>query len=142
MTHGPVSERKDDFANNPALSYNFARTLAPGAHDGSGKYRGGANESKMATHTIGQAHRDPTRLAGIMYLLTMATANFADFYVRRQLFVPADPRQTLRNIAASGLLVRLGIVSDLITIAASVILVVASRVTFLEHWPCGEFFRH
>jgi hypothetical protein len=79
----------------------------------------------MATHTIDRAHRGPTRLAGIMYLLTMATANFADFYVRRQLFVPADPQQTLRNIAASGLLVRLGIGSDLITIAASVILMVA-----------------
>jgi hypothetical protein len=49
----------------------------------------------MATHTLDQAHRDPTRLAGIMYLLTMATANFADFYVRRQLFVPADPQQLL-----------------------------------------------
>ena len=82
----------------------------------------------MATHTLDQAHRDPTRLAGIMYLLTMATANFADFYVRRQLFVPADPQQTLRNIAASALLVRLGIGSDLITIAASVILVVALYV--------------
>jgi hypothetical protein len=82
----------------------------------------------MATHTIDQTHRDPARLAGIMYLLTMATANFADFYVRRQLFVPADPQQTLRNIAASGLLVRLGIGSDLITIAASVILVVALYV--------------
>jgi len=55
----------------------------------------------------------------------MATANFADFYVRRQLFAPADAQQTLRNIAASGLLVRLGIGSDLITITASVILAVA-----------------
>lgn len=82
----------------------------------------------MATHTIDQVHRGPTRLAGIMYLLTMATANFADFYVRRQLFVPADPQQTLRKIAASGILVRLGIGCDLITIVASVILVVALYV--------------
>ncbi|HLW53675.1 MAG TPA: DUF4386 family protein [Candidatus Angelobacter sp.] len=59
----------------------------------------------MATPAIDHVHRDSARLAGTMYLLTMATANFADFYVRRQLFVPADPRQTLRNIAASGLLV-------------------------------------
>ena len=66
-----------------------------------------------------------TRLAGSMYLLTMATANFADFYVRRQLFVPTDAHETLRNIAASGLLFRLGIGSDLITIAASVVLTAA-----------------
>lgn len=79
----------------------------------------------MATDTIDRAHLNATRLAGIMYLLTMASANFADFYVRRQLLVTADPQQTLRNIAASGLLVRLGIGSDLITIAASAILVVA-----------------
>lgn len=82
----------------------------------------------MATLTTDQTHRDPTRLAGIIYLLTMATANFSDFYVRLQLFAPADPQQTLRNIAASGVLVRLGIGSDLITIAGSVILVVALYV--------------
>ncbi len=85
----------------------------------------------MATHTINQVQRDTTRLAGIagiMYLLTMVTQNFSDFYVRRQLLVPADPGQTLRNMAASGLLVRVGIGSDLITIACSVILIVALYV--------------
>ena len=82
----------------------------------------------MATHTIDQTQRDATRLAGIMYLLTMLTANVADFYVRRQLFVPADAAHTLRSIAASGLLVRVGIGSDLITIVGSVILVVALYV--------------
>jgi hypothetical protein len=82
----------------------------------------------MATNTIDQVQRGVTRLAGIMYLRTMVTANFADFYVRRQLFVPADPAQTLRNIAASWLLVRVGIGSDLITIVGSVILLVALYV--------------
>lgn len=82
----------------------------------------------MATHTIKQTRHNVVRLAGITYLLTMATANLADFYVRRRLFVPADPQQTFRNIAASGLLVRLGIGSDLITMAGSVSLAVALYV--------------
>jgi hypothetical protein len=82
---------------------------------------------KMAIPTEA-AQRKAARLAGIMYLLTMATANFADFYVRRQLFVPADPVQTIRNIATSGALVRAGIACDLITIVASVILLVALYV--------------
>jgi hypothetical protein len=79
----------------------------------------------MATHPIDQPPHDVTRLAGMMYLLTMATTIFADFYVRRRLLVPTDPGQTLRNIAASGPLVRAGIGTDLVTMAASVILLVA-----------------
>jgi hypothetical protein len=75
-----------------------------------------------------EAQRKAARLAGIMYLLTVMTANFADFYVRRQLFISADAVQTARNFAASGRLVRAGIASDLITIAGSVILVVALYV--------------
>jgi hypothetical protein len=82
----------------------------------------------MVTNTIDQVQHGASRLAGIMYLLTIATGNFADFYVRRQLFVSDDPVQTLRNIAASGLLVRVGIGSDLITIVGSVILLVALYV--------------
>src|SRR5512135_2686077 len=83
----------------------------------------------MAIHTIEEAQSKAAGLAGIMYLLTMATANFGDFYVRRRLFLPADPAQTARNIAASGALLRAGIASDLVTIAGSVILLVALYVT-------------
>jgi len=63
-----------------------------------------------------------------MYLLTMAAANFADFYVRRRLFAPAEPMQTVRNFAAFGSLVRAGIVSDLITLAGSIVLIAALYV--------------
>ena len=86
----------------------------------------------MTIHTGDVAQGKGARLVGIMYLLTMATANFADFYVRRPLFIPADPAQTLRNIAVSGTLVRAGIGSDLITIASSVILIAALYV-ILKH---------
>jgi Domain of unknown function (DUF4386) len=82
----------------------------------------------MTIHTRDVAQGKAAKLAGVMYLLTMATANFADFYVRRRLFVPADPMQTVGNIAASGTLVRAGVGSDLITIAGGVILIVALYV--------------
>src|SRR5689334_22749079 len=81
----------------------------------------------MTISAINPAQHEATngRVAGIMYLLTILTACFADFYVRRQLFVPGDPLQSLRNIAASGLVVRVGIACDLITILGSVTLAVA-----------------
>jgi hypothetical protein len=68
------------------------------------------------------------RVAGLMYLLTIATGVFAEFYARARQIVPGDPAQTARNIAAHELLFRLGIVSDLITFAGCVILVVALYV--------------
>ena len=79
----------------------------------------------MASTYMDHSERKAARLAGIMYLLTMVTANFGDFYVRRQLFIPGDPAQTVKKIAASSALVRAGIASDLVTIAGSVILAVA-----------------
>ena len=79
----------------------------------------------MASIYMDYPERKAARLAGIMYLLTMATANFGDFYVRRQLFTPSDPAQIIKNIAASGALVRAGIANDLITIAANAVLSVA-----------------
>ena len=72
-----------------------------------------------------QAEHKTVRLVGIMSLLTMSTADFGDFYVRKQLFVTDDPAQTIKNIAASGVLVRAGIAGDLVTIAGSVILAAA-----------------
>ncbi len=72
--------------------------------------------------------RKAARLAGITYLLTIATANFGDFYVRRQLFIPDDFAQVIKNIAASSALVRAGIANDLVTIAGSAILSAALYV--------------
>ena len=76
----------------------------------------------MTSTNMDNPERKTARLAGIMYLLTMATANFGDFYVRRQLFISSDPAQTIKNIAASGALVRAGIANDLLTIAGNAIL--------------------
>ena len=91
----------------------------------------------MKNAPIDHSPQTAVRLAGITYLLTMATANFADFYVRRQLFTHDDPVQTVKNIVSSGSLVRVGIGSDLITIAVSTILAVALYVIlkpFSKNW--------
>ena len=82
----------------------------------------------MAPTDMDHSQRNAARLAGMMYLLTMVSATFGDFYVRRQVFIPSDPSQTIKNIAASSALVRAGIASDLVTIAGSVILSVALYV--------------
>jgi hypothetical protein len=68
------------------------------------------------------------KVAGFLYLFTIITANFAEFYARGRLIVGDDAAQTAKNIAASGRLLRLGTVSDLITFASVVPLVVALYV--------------
>jgi hypothetical protein len=74
------------------------------------------------------AQQSAARLAGFLYLFTMATANFAEFYARGRLIVAGDAAQTARNIVASERLFRLGIVSNLITFASVVVLVWALYV--------------
>lgn len=63
------------------------------------------------------------RLAGALYLLTMATALFGEGYVRASLLVSESAAQTAQNIVASPGLFRLGLVSDLVTFAGVVVLV-------------------
>src|SRR5712692_2104898 len=79
------------------------------------------NRLEPAQHTA-------AKVAGFLYLFTMATANFAEFYARGRLIVAGDAVQTAKNIAASERLFRLGTVSNLITFAAVVPLVVALYV--------------
>jgi Domain of unknown function (DUF4386) len=86
------------------------------------------HKSKMAIYAVDKSQRKAARVAGFMCLFTMVTANFAEFYVRGRLIVPGDAVQTAKNIAASGQLFRLGIVTDLATLVGGVILVVALYV--------------
>lgn len=76
----------------------------------------------VATDRLQPAQHTAAKVAGFLYLFTMVTANFAEFYARARLIVGGDPAQTARNIAASERLFRLGIVSNLITFASVVIL--------------------
>jgi hypothetical protein len=82
----------------------------------------------MAIYTIDESQRKAAKVAGFLYLFMMVTGVFAEFYARGQLIVRGDALQTARNIAASAQLFRIGIVSNLITFAGDVILVVALYV--------------
>jgi len=81
----------------------------------------------MTLPAIEPAQRTAARLVGFLYLLTNATAIFA-FTVRGRLIVHGDAAQTAGNIAASERLFRVGIVAELITVAAVILLVAASYV--------------
>ena len=82
----------------------------------------------MANSAVDESQRKAARVAGILYLFTILAANFVEFYVRRKLIVPADAARTATNIAQHEQLFRLGITTDLIMLAANVVLVVALYV--------------
>jgi hypothetical protein len=80
------------------------------------------------TNRFEPAQNTAAKVAGFLYLFTMVTANFAEFYARGRLLVGGDAVQTAKNIAASERLFRLGTVSNLITFASVVILLWAFYV--------------
>ncbi len=82
----------------------------------------------VSTNRLEPAQHTAAKVAGFLYLFTMVTANFAEFYARGRLIVAGDAVQTAKNIGASERLFRLGTVSNLITFAAVVPLVVALYV--------------
>ena len=82
----------------------------------------------VLTNRLEPAQHTAAKVAGFLYLFSMVTANFAEFYARGRLIVSGDAAQTAKNIAASERLFRLGTVSNLITFAAVVPLVVALYV--------------
>src|SRR5258708_6049235 len=63
------------------------------------------------------------KLVGLLYLLQMATAIFAESFLRGRVLVRGDAMQTAANMVASEGLFRLSLVSDLITYASVIILV-------------------
>ena len=63
------------------------------------------------------------RLAGAMYLFTMATALFAEGYVRGSLYVSDSAALTAQNLIASNQLFRAALVADLLTCSGVVVLV-------------------
>src|SRR5712691_9715632 len=82
----------------------------------------------MTRRTIEPAQQTAAKVAGFLYLFTMVTANFAEFYARGRLIAGGDAGQTARNIAASERLFRLGTVSNLITFSSVVVLLWALYV--------------
>ena len=68
------------------------------------------------------------KLAGAMYLITMATAIFGESFVRGSLFVSGDAAQTAQNITESERLFRISIATDLVTFTGVVVLLWALYV--------------
>jgi hypothetical protein len=91
-----------------------------------GQQRIEAERAEVARLAIGQPQQIAARVAGLMYLLTIVAARFG-FYVRGTLST-AVGAEAARSIAASGRLFRIGIVGDMFTLAATMVLVVALYV--------------
>src|SRR5258706_4415167 len=70
------------------------------------------------------------RLAGLLYLIAMATGLFAEFYVHfpSSLIVNGDAAKTARNIVANEQLYRIGMANNIITFAIDVVLIWALYV--------------
>lgn len=77
---------------------------------------------------ISPAQRSAAKVAGFLYLLTMATAMFGEMFVRGRLVVVGDALETARNLQESELLFRLSIATDLLTITGVIVLVWALYV--------------
>ncbi len=69
----------------------------------------------MTLTTIGESQRKTARIAGLLWLLTAATASFSLVYVRPKLIVFGDAAATAGNIIAFDSLFRLGIVATILS---------------------------
>ena len=64
--------------------------------------------------------RATSRIAGILYLLIIASGIFAEFFVRTGLIVSGEPAVTVNNIAVSIGLFKLGIAGDIVMIICDI----------------------
>lgn len=60
------------------------------------------------------SNKNLARIAGLLYLIVIATGLFAEVFVRQALKVPGDALATAKNIQSSEMLYRWGVVADLI----------------------------
>ena len=63
------------------------------------------------------------RIAGAMYLLTVASALFGEAFVRGSLLVGSSAAQTASNLVESNLLYRVGLATDLLTFTGVAVLI-------------------
>jgi hypothetical protein len=64
--------------------------------------------------------RNEARLGGILYLIVIVTAFFAEGFVRSSMIVPNDAAATAHNLLASERLFRLGGLADLINLSCDI----------------------
>jgi Domain of unknown function (DUF4386) len=86
----------------------------------------------MTTNSIDGAQRKAARVVGLVYLLALAPALFAEFYVLDKLIVSDSAAQTALNIMAHERLFRLGIASNLTVFALDIILITALYVVLKQ----------
>lgn len=79
----------------------------------------------MGNQTTNISPHKAARLAGLLYLLAMATGLFAEFYVHfpSTLVVNGDAAKTVNNILANERLYRIGIANNIVTFAIDVVLI-------------------
>ena len=82
----------------------------------------------MTNTTPEAAQARAARIAGAMYLITMATGIFGESFVRGSLIVWGDATQTAQNIIGSVRLFRISIATDLATFTGVVVLIWALYV--------------
>src|SRR5450755_3109754 len=84
----------------------------------------------MENQTTITSQNKAARLAGLLYLIAMATGLFAEFYVQfpSTLVVSGDAVKTASNIMANERLYRIGIANNIITFAIDVVLICALYV--------------
>ena len=70
------------------------------------------------------------RIAGLCYLIVIATGLFAEVYVRQALTVPGDATATTHNIQSSEMLFRFGFVADLVNFVVGLPSVIIIYVLF------------
>lgn len=96
-----------------------------------------------ATTNVGPAKA--ARIAGALYLFTMATSIFSMYFVRSSLIVRGEATQTAENILGSESLFRLGLAIDVITFAGVIALTwalyVLLRTVNREMALLGAFWR-
>ena len=101
-------------------------------------------ETTSSTQSLTPLQLKTARLVGFLYLFTNATA-IAAFVARNKLIVPRDAAQTSINITAAEGLFRFGVGTEIVTVAAVIVLVwglyvilkpINSSLTWL-----GTFFR-
>jgi hypothetical protein len=68
--------------------------------------------------------RSYARAAGVLYLVVIVCAGFAEGVVRAGVIVPGDPAATGANIAAAASLFRLGFVADLVAFLSDAVIAV------------------
>lgn len=79
--------------------------------------------ASSASQTESDRRTHFARIAGAMYLLTVASALFGEAYVRGSTLVSESAAETARNLIEANQLFRMGLVTDLLTFTGVVVLV-------------------